>query len=42
VAGHPLWHDYPSLADTLLLAATELTTDDEIDELVAALGEVAA
>jgi glycine dehydrogenase subunit 1 len=42
LAGHPLWHDYPQLADTLLLAATELTTDDEIGELVAALREVAA
>jgi glycine dehydrogenase subunit 1 len=41
VAGHPLWHDYPQLADTLLLAATELTTDTEIDELVAAMREVA-
>ncbi|HET7141910.1 MAG TPA: aminomethyl-transferring glycine dehydrogenase subunit GcvPA, partial [Candidatus Limnocylindria bacterium] len=27
VAGHPLWRDYPGLGDTLLLAATELTTD---------------
>jgi glycine dehydrogenase subunit 1 len=41
VAGYPLWADYPELADTLLLAATELTTDAEVDELVSALGEVA-
>jgi glycine dehydrogenase subunit 1 len=39
VAGYPLEHDYPELADTLLMAATELTTDAEIDELVAALEE---
>ena len=37
VAGHPLWRDHPQLADTLLLAATELTSDAEIDELVDAL-----
>jgi glycine dehydrogenase subunit 1 len=37
VGGHPLWHDYPELDDTLLLAATELTTDDDIAALVDAL-----
>ena len=37
VAGHPLWRDYPELDDTLVLATTELTTDDDIDRLVAAL-----
>jgi glycine dehydrogenase subunit 1 len=37
VAGYPLWRDYPELSDTLLLAATELTTDDEISRLVDAL-----
>jgi glycine dehydrogenase subunit 1 len=37
VAGHPLWNDYPELTDTLLLATTELTTDDDIVELVDAL-----
>jgi glycine dehydrogenase subunit 1 len=42
VAGHPLWSDYPELADTLLLATTELTTDAHIDELVSALSEVSA
>ena len=38
VAGYPLGADYPELADTLLLAATELTTDDDIEALVAGLG----
>jgi glycine dehydrogenase subunit 1 len=41
VAGYALERDYPQLADTLLLATTELTTDGEIDELVAALEETA-
>jgi glycine dehydrogenase subunit 1 len=40
VAGHPLWDDYPELTDTLLLAATELTTDDEIAELVSTMGDL--
>jgi glycine cleavage system pyridoxal-binding protein P len=39
VAGYPLWRDYPELSDTLLLAATELTTDDDVETLVAALGD---
>ncbi|MGZ8512420.1 MAG: hypothetical protein ACXWWL_03180, partial [Candidatus Limnocylindria bacterium] len=39
VAGHLLGPDEPLLADTLLLATTELTTDDDIDRLVAALEE---
>jgi glycine dehydrogenase subunit 1 len=38
VAGYPLGFDYPELADTLLLAATELTADADIEALVAALG----
>ncbi|HSK94589.1 MAG TPA: aminomethyl-transferring glycine dehydrogenase subunit GcvPA [Candidatus Angelobacter sp.] len=38
VAGYPLGRVEPALADTLLLAATELTTDDEIARLVQALG----
>ncbi len=38
VAGYPLERDYPELADTLLLAATELTTDADIDALVEGLG----
>ncbi len=37
VAGFVLEREYPALRDTLLLAATELTTDAEIAELVAAL-----
>jgi glycine dehydrogenase subunit 1 len=37
VAGLLLEQDYPELADTLLLAATELTTDADIVALVAAL-----
>jgi glycine dehydrogenase subunit 1 len=37
VAGHPLGADYPELAGTLLLAATELTTDDDVAGLVDAL-----
>ena len=39
VAGHPLWRDYPALGDTVLLATTELTTDDDVAALVAALEE---
>jgi len=39
VAGHPLEHGEPALRDTLLLAATELTTDDDIRRLVDALEE---
>ena len=39
VAGHLLERDEPALQDTLLLAATELTTDDDIARLVAALEE---
>jgi glycine dehydrogenase subunit 1 len=38
VAGLPLEREYPELRDTLLLAATELTTDAEIAALVVALG----
>ncbi|MDQ3149270.1 MAG: aminomethyl-transferring glycine dehydrogenase subunit GcvPA [Chloroflexota bacterium] len=37
VAGHILERDEPGLRDTLLLAATELTTDDDIACLVAGL-----
>ncbi|MBA2264829.1 MAG: aminomethyl-transferring glycine dehydrogenase subunit GcvPA [Chloroflexi bacterium] len=39
VAGHVLERDEPELRDTLLLAATELTTDDDIARLVAGLEE---
>jgi hypothetical protein len=38
VAGFVLERDHPELRDTLLLAATELTRDEEIDAFVAALG----
>jgi glycine dehydrogenase subunit 1 len=34
VAGHRLGADYPDLADTLLLATTELTTDADIAALI--------
>ena len=37
MAGYPLERDYPELADTLLLATTELTTDADIEALVDAL-----
>ena len=37
VAGYPLERDEPALRDTLLLAATELTTDDDVARLVDAL-----
>jgi glycine dehydrogenase subunit 1 len=37
VAGYQLSRDYPQLDDTLLLAATELTTDEQVDRLVEAL-----
>ena len=37
-AGYPLERDYPELADTLLLATTELTTDEHVERLVSALG----
>jgi glycine dehydrogenase subunit 1 len=37
VAGFVLEHDYPELSDTLLLAATEVTTDADIAALVAGL-----
>jgi glycine dehydrogenase subunit 1 len=38
VAGYLLERDYPELRDTILLAATELTRDEEISAFVAALG----
>ena len=40
VAGYPLERVQADLADTLLLAATELTTDNDIDRLVAGLEEI--
>jgi glycine dehydrogenase subunit 1 len=39
VAGHVLERDEPELRDTLLLATTELTSDRDIERLVAALDE---
>ena len=40
VAGYLAERDEPELGDTLLLAATELTTDDEIGRLVDALAAI--
>jgi glycine dehydrogenase subunit 1 len=40
VAGHLPGAEEPALSDTLLLATTELTTDGEIERLVAALEEI--
>ena len=37
VAGYQLARDYPQLPDTLLLAATELTSDADVERLVAEL-----
>jgi len=37
VAGHPLGRDYPELVGTVLLAATELTTDDDVAGLIEGL-----
>jgi glycine dehydrogenase subunit 1 len=36
-AGYLLEAEYPELRDTLLMACTELTTDDDVDRLIAAL-----
>jgi len=33
IAGHPLGDDYPELPDSLLLCATEINTQDEMDRL---------
>jgi glycine cleavage system P protein (glycine dehydrogenase) subunit 1 len=38
VAGLPLATEYPELPETLLLAATELTTDDDVARLAETLG----
>ena len=43
LAGVPVSRFYPkdkTLANLLLVAATELTTDEDMDALAAALGEV--
>jgi glycine dehydrogenase subunit 1 len=39
VAGYPLGGEYPELKGTLLLATTELTTDDDVATLAGALQE---
>ncbi|MDQ3879761.1 MAG: aminomethyl-transferring glycine dehydrogenase subunit GcvPA [Chloroflexota bacterium] len=41
VAGYRLGRDYPELAGTLLLAATELTSDGDVDRLVDGLRDAA-
>jgi glycine dehydrogenase subunit 1 len=41
LAGLPLAERYPELRDCLLIAATELTTDDDVARLVEGLGETA-
>lgn len=40
VGGYDLGRDYPSLANTMLVCCTEMTTKDEIDTLAQALGSV--
>jgi glycine dehydrogenase subunit 1 len=40
IGGYDLGRDYPHLADHMLVAVTETNTREEIDDLVAALGEV--
>jgi len=40
LGGVDLGRWYPELADTILMTATEVTTDAEINQLVAALKEV--
>ena len=42
IGGYDLGRDYPHLADHMLLAVTESNTREEIDDLVAALEEVAS
>ncbi len=42
VGGYDLGQDYPHLANTMLIAVTEMNTREEIDALVEALKEVAA
>jgi glycine dehydrogenase subunit 1 len=41
IGGYDLGQDYPHLADHMLVAVTEVNTREEIDDLVAALKEVA-
>lgn len=42
IGGYDLGRDYPHLADHMLVAVTEVNTREEIDDLVAALEEVAS
>ena len=42
IGGYDLGRDYPHLADHMLIAVTETNTREEIDDLVAALEEVAS
>jgi glycine dehydrogenase subunit 1 len=41
IGGYDLGRDYPHLKDHMLVAVTETNTREEIDDLVAALEEVA-
>ena len=40
IGGYDLGRDYPELANTMLVCVTELTTREEIDTLVEALGSM--
>lgn len=42
IGGYDLGRDYPHLTDHMLIAVTEVNTREEIDDLVAALEEVAS
>ena len=42
IGGYDLGRDYPGMQDHMLIAVTEVHTRAAIDELVAALGEVAS
>ena len=42
VAGYPLGHDFPERANEILVCCTELTTDADIDALVAEVAAVAS
>ncbi len=42
IGGYDLGRDYPQLQDHMLIAVTEVNTREEIDDLVAALQEVAS
>jgi glycine dehydrogenase subunit 1 len=42
IGGYDLGRDYPHLADHMLVAVTETNTRDEIDDLVAALEDIAS